>query len=97
MPEAEKEDGKRKRGPDIIIDGHVGEIKHVFTKGKRTITNALVEARQQNATSVLMEITDKIADAHRRRNKSTDRKPAPQQPAFTEYTCLLERRVFTAF
>jgi hypothetical protein len=63
MP-ADRRRGTKSRGPDILIDGQVGEIKHIFSRGKETIEEAVSAARKQGASFVLMEITDEIAGAY---------------------------------
>jgi hypothetical protein len=63
MP-ADRRRGTKNRGPDILIDGQVGEIKHIFSQGKETIENAIATSRKQHASFVLVEITDEIADAY---------------------------------
>ncbi|MCL2808639.1 MAG: phage minor head protein [Treponema sp.] len=45
------------KSPDVIIDGHTAEIKHVFKVGKRTIERRIEESREQFATLVLLEVS----------------------------------------
>jgi hypothetical protein len=63
MP-TDKHKGIKEKGPDIIIDGQVGEIKHIFSRGKETIENAITASRKQHASFVLVEIADEIAGAY---------------------------------
>jgi hypothetical protein len=63
MP-ADRRRGTKNRGPDILIDGQVGEIKHIFSRGKETLENAIAASRKQHASFVLVEIADEIAGAY---------------------------------
>jgi hypothetical protein len=44
------------KSPDVLIDGQVADIKHVFKASKRSIEDAIKRAREQGATLVLMEV-----------------------------------------
>jgi len=44
------------KSPDVIIDGHTAEIKHVFKIGDRTIERAIERSRKQFVTLVLMDV-----------------------------------------
>jgi hypothetical protein len=46
------------KSPELIIDDQVGDIKHVFTVSKRSIRGAMQRARDQSASTVLMEVSD---------------------------------------
>jgi len=45
------------KSPDVLINGHTAEIKHVFKIGKRTIERRIEESREQFATLVLLEVS----------------------------------------
>jgi hypothetical protein len=46
------------KSPDIIIDGQVADIKHVFTETPRAVNEAVKSAKKQGATFVLMQAPD---------------------------------------
>jgi len=45
------------KSPDVIVDGHTTEIKHIFKVGERTIERAIEGSRKQFATLVLLEVS----------------------------------------
>jgi hypothetical protein len=44
------------KSPDVIINGHTAEIKHIAGSGKATIENAIKRGREQSATLFLIEV-----------------------------------------
>ena len=44
------------KSPDVIIDGHTADIKHVFKVSNNSIDDAIRRARKQGATLVLTEV-----------------------------------------
>jgi hypothetical protein len=44
------------KNPDVIIDSHTAEIKHIAGSGKRTIEKAIERGRGQNSTLILMDV-----------------------------------------
>jgi hypothetical protein len=48
------------KSPDIIIDGQVADIKHVFTETPRAVNEAVRSAQKQGATFVLMQVPDAL-------------------------------------
>jgi hypothetical protein len=49
------------KSPDVLIDGQVAEIKHVFGTSRRSIEDAIKRAREQRATTILMKVPDALS------------------------------------